>query len=656
VDAAALADELARFRVLDSANLNELLAGFSGSGPAALADYLVGRGALSAFQAERALAGESRILALGPYRLTGTAGRGTFGALYTARHTSKPGTFDVRVLPLRSLWKAKQAKQLARTLSLNLKHSAVVPLVEVDSANGFHYLVWPHAEGARLADHVTAHGPLAAGEAAALLGHLVGAVAACHERGAVHATITPYSVGIDTRGQPLLLELGAGALLAQNVVEDESMFDSMSAAFAAAGVLAFAAPELAEVPQTPAPAADQYALGAVGYFALTGLHPYPHPALADQLRAKRAGPPPSIAIVNPAVPAELAAVIERMMAPNPTDRFATLTEIEEKLATLASAAPPDSDEGEPCAGSPLRPVESLMLSQIQDDGRVSGASSWGLPGPEVIRPAERDDSDASITFDLPDAPEARPDAPQEWPVRAPLDPPETKPSRSEFETPHTVPHANRPEPGAYSPTSPPDSTPDGELEVVRSAPVADPRLTPRTPVQWHTAEMTEEELANARAEDRPPPNSVLWKKVKRNFLFWQATTDVVQVSVFGPSALAPGQSAALAVYLHTPDAGANVRTLARAFQHDAELVGTGYLTREVARTTELAVHVSVANAGLAKTLLACEWRGQPRRLAFELHVPWESPVGASPGLVSVGQQDLRIGKIEFHFNVLPRKA
>src|SRR4051812_25734979 len=158
MDAAALADELARYRVVDSARLTELLAKFGGGGPAALAEHLVHRGALTAFQAERALAGEARLLALGPYRLTGRAGHGTFGPLFAAVHTSKPGTFAIRALPLRSLWKARQAKQLARTLAASATHPAVVPLLEVDSANGYHYLVWEHVEGERLTDRVAASG------------------------------------------------------------------------------------------------------------------------------------------------------------------------------------------------------------------------------------------------------------------------------------------------------------------------------------------------------------------------------------------------------------------------------------------------------------------------------------------------------------------
>jgi hypothetical protein len=148
---------------------------------------------------------------------------------------------------------------------------------------------------------------------------------------------------------------------------------------------------------------------------------------------------------------------------------------------------------------------------------------------------------------------------------------------------------------------------------------------------------------------------VLWKKMKRNLLFWQAATDAVQVSVYGPPAT-PGRAIKLLVFLHTPAATESVRTLSRAFLEGAELIGTGFVAREVARGSELAVHLSVANAGVARALLKCPWRGQPQRLSFDLHVPWESPEGVSPGLVSVGRDNVRIGKVEFGLNVLPRKA
>jgi hypothetical protein len=191
----------------------------------------------------------------------------------------------------------------------------------------------------------------------------------------------------------------------------------------------------------------------------------------------------------------------------------------------------------------------------------------------------------------------------------------------------------------------------------------DPRQGVSTPVHYHTEVADADEEAAplysaglSTADERPAGDSVLWRKVKRNLLFWQPPKDYVQASIFGPASVVPGQPAKLSVYIHTPENSDSVRTLSRAFHHDSELIGSGYVAQEVSRNTELAIHLSVANAGVSKSLLKFTWRGQPHRLVFDLHVPWESPAGAAPGLVSVGRDNIRIGKIEFRLVLLPRKG
>jgi serine/threonine kinase PknH len=154
----------------------------------------------------------------------------------------------------------------------------------------------------------------------------------------------------------------------------------------------------------------------------------------------------------------------------------------------------------------------------------------------------------------------------------------------------------------------------------------------------------------------PKTDSLLLRLLKRTLLFWRAHSDVVQVSVFGPPALTPGQSAKISVYLHTPQTADSVRTLGRAFHPDAELIGVGYVSREVARATTIGVHLSVTNAGISKSLQTFAWHGQPHRLLFDLHIPWESPAGPVPGLVSIGVDNIRIGKIDCYLYLLPRKG
>src|SRR5262245_58333037 len=186
-------------------------------------------------------------------------------------------------------------------------------------------------------------------------------------------------------------------------------------------------------------------------------------------------------------------------------------------------------------------------------------------------------------------------------------------------------------------------------------PAKDARAKVAPPVQYHTDDPDGPLAEEIEPADCPVNGSALWRRLRRTLLFWRAVRDVVQVSVFGPAVVAPGQSARLSVYLHTPDTTESVRTLSRAFHHDSELIGTGYVSREVARETTLAVHIGVVNAGVSKSLLTFVWRGQPHLLVFDLHVPWESPAGPAPGLVSVGRDNVRIGKTAFRLMLLPRK-
>src|SRR4029453_12011294 len=107
-----------------------------------------GRGALTQFQADQVAVGQVRGLALGPYLLTGVHRSGVIGPLFRATDRTRPDSeLALRVFPLRSLWRVRQAKQLVRTLTALPSHPALVPLVAADSVVGFHYLAWPLTAG-----------------------------------------------------------------------------------------------------------------------------------------------------------------------------------------------------------------------------------------------------------------------------------------------------------------------------------------------------------------------------------------------------------------------------------------------------------------------------------------------------------------------------
>jgi serine/threonine protein kinase len=728
VDAAALADELARYRVIDPQRVVDLLSEFSGGGPAALAEYLIGRGVLTAFQADRALAGDARSLALGPYRLTGVAGPGILGTMYAATRRDKPGVFHVRVLPLRSLWKARQAKQFIRSFA-SVRHPFVVPLTDADSANGFHYLVWPRVEGEPLTERVGTGGPLAPNDITVLLARLAEALHACHVRKLVHGALTPRSIALDGNGRPHLVDLGAGALLGANLADDESLLDTLSAATATTEILRFAAPEFVES-LGGTPATDQYALGAIGCYCLTGESPFAAASLTDWFTARFSGPPRELSGATD-LPAELVAVLERMLRPNPEERFSGLDEVQERLEAISgpsNTVPLQDGMTETDEQSPLGSEQS----------RSSSSGAWPLPSASIADFPTRDDSDASITFELPppgadEVPgwvatrtgqaglaaqtKAGSDevngAPPGTPVsfvqnsglitdslvcrdaaslaRA-LETPVSDPPPAVEEPTDEVPEKLADEVDAEEfPSDVPTKPPTGFLAKAYLEP--QPRSAVPPPTARYQAglagasvpaPMTGSALHSALGATPPGPephdppgntdsgsklhpsiggtvpkassDSMLWNKVKRSLLFWQAPQAQLRVSVYGPVSVTPGQSAKISVYVHTADTEDSVKTLSRAFQQDAQLIGSGSVAQEIPKEAELGVHLSVPNMGVAKSLLSIVWRGQPHRLVFEVQVPHDRAIGPAVGVISVGRDNVRIGKIDIRLSVRLRKG
>lgn len=729
VDPATLADHLAQARVIASDQLERFLADFSGSDPASFAEFLVSRGALTPFQAGRALAGEARSLVLGPYRVAGFLRAGAFGPVLWAEKISHRGTEPValRVMPLRSLWQARQARQAVRALAALPAHPTFVPLVDAGSANGYHYLAWPLTRGTPLADRVRDTGPLPPEEATSVLARIAAGLAVCHSRRVVHGLLTPQSIVLpETReGHPQVVDLGAGGLLAANLAVEESLFDTLSSAVAVAEALGFAAPEWVADPTQPTSSADQYSLGAVAYFCLTGQRPVP-----DGSNGCR-----RIAEVAPAIAGGLAAVVDRLLSPERMNRYSGMDEVGEVLAAISGRHEPIHVHGLPFEfNSPSGSRRSGNLSDASKPGATPGTSASGTG-----RPPERDDSEVSVQFDLPIAPaDSRLSHPLKRsssagrkglsasvpsaecgpsPVPDPRDAsvqPVSDRRRTDFtgettgqptstpresggkvDRPPRLPNLLRPSGVEFDPDdrpiltvrlpgpardstvneSPvetdPQSTPapsllsslegahEGGLGIELAPPPvlpAAPLLAARKPSPSKTAapSANQQEGQSTLCPNRGGRSDVesrIWRKIKQTVLFWQASTDAVHVGVFGPASVAHSDAPRLTVFLYPPAAAKSVTTLAGAFQHEAVLLGTGVLAQRIPRGAQLVVHLATAHAVVTTSLEMLVWQGQPHRMTFDLVVPWEAPAGPALGVVSIGQNDVRIGKAEFRLVV-----
>src|SRR6266436_1386308 len=330
--------DLRRSNLIDRGHLDQLINEFLRKQPAAeppaLAQFLVNQGILSQFQAERLLQGKTQGLVLGPYTLIDALGSGSMGTVYKAFSKNDGKWYAVKVLPRRSMWNVRIARRQVRSFD-QCRHPSVVPFVDVGTAGGTHYLAWPLVEGEGLDHLVEREGKLPPGLTA-----LIGVQAAegldiCHKNNLIHGLIKPSNLQVGTDTQVRILDFGIGSLVAES--EGQSLVDTMSTANSLTSGLDCASPESIMDPTQRTPAGDQYSLGCVLYYCLTGQYPFPEGSAVEKMMAHQSKTPPSILESNPEVPGGLVDVVVRLMEKMPEARYATTADVVEALQPFAQA-------------------------------------------------------------------------------------------------------------------------------------------------------------------------------------------------------------------------------------------------------------------------------------------------------------------------------
>lgn len=251
----------------------------------------------------------------GEYSLQRELGRGGMGIVFLARDVQLDRDVAIKVLPgALSDSPALRERFLreARTAA-GLSHPHIVPIHRVGEAGGLVFFVMTYVEGETLGERLRSRGPLPPTEAARVLREVAWALAYAHGRGVVHRDVKPDNI---------LLEAGTGRAL----VTDFGIAHRHDAAPLAnepgriMGTAHFMSPEQAAGESLDG-RSDIYALGVVGYLALSGRLPFEAPSVPALLVRQATEPAPGVTRVAPGVPAALAAAIDRCLARDPEARF-----------------------------------------------------------------------------------------------------------------------------------------------------------------------------------------------------------------------------------------------------------------------------------------------------------------------------------------------
>jgi tRNA A-37 threonylcarbamoyl transferase component Bud32 len=287
------------------------------------------------------------------YRLVRPLGSGGMGSVWLAEHVILRRPVAIKFIRPEFLARPDAADRFRREARAvaRLAHPNIVAAHDAEEAGGTCFLAMEYVPGECLAELVRSSGPLPAVEACRVARDVARALATAHAAGLIHRDIKPHNLIRSPDGPTKVLDFG----LATAVV---GMSDNLTGAHAIVGTPDFIAPEQAEDVRTADARSDLYALGCTLHFLLSGRPPFPEGTLLQKLDAHRGTPAPPIA----GLPSGLSAVLSKLMAKRPGDRFQNATDVVAALQPFcedsAAGSVGDRNTSNECPAPPTRAPSS----------------------------------------------------------------------------------------------------------------------------------------------------------------------------------------------------------------------------------------------------------------------------------------------------------
>jgi tRNA A-37 threonylcarbamoyl transferase component Bud32/streptogramin lyase len=280
---------------------------------------------------------------LAGYRLDALIARGGMGVVYRATHLALDRSVALKVIARQYSDSAAFRRRFIREsqLAAQLDHPNVVPVYDAREEEGELLVAMRLVKGGDLRRRIDRDGPLPSAEAIELLGQVASALDAAHAAGIVHRDVKPHNILLEGE-HAYLSDFGLAKALGES---------GAASSASVVGTAHYMSPEQWRADRV-GPAADVYSLGCVLYEAVTGIAPF----------ARREGD------AEPRMPHGLDAVIERAVAPDPSDRFATAGELIDAARECQDATP--------AATAVLSEGSDLATLQLgaagSDDGELGG--------------------------------------------------------------------------------------------------------------------------------------------------------------------------------------------------------------------------------------------------------------------------------------------
>jgi len=281
--------------------------------------FLVRREYLTNYQAEKLLNGDRDGFFYRDYKVLYLVGAGTFARVFRAVHKDTKDVVALKVLRRRYSDNPNCYQQFVREgrLGMALRHPNIVPVFDVCSYNGTHFLVMEFVEGQNLREFVKVRKKLDPMVATRIMVDVTAGLDYAFRQGLTHRDLKLSNVLISSNGTAKLVDFGLAAV-------DEFLEAALPEIPANARAIDYAALERATGVPRNDPRSDIYFLGCMYYHMLTG----DAPLSETKDRMKRLSRNRFFEIVpihqrEPSVPKIVAGVINKAMSLDPETRYQT---------------------------------------------------------------------------------------------------------------------------------------------------------------------------------------------------------------------------------------------------------------------------------------------------------------------------------------------
>jgi serine/threonine protein kinase len=268
-------------------------------------------------------------------------GRGGMGIVWKARQRDPDRIVALKVIRKERLGSAEMINRFRREAraSARLRHPNVVEVYASDFEGDTQYLAMEYVAGITLQRLVEQTGPLPLVQACDFIRQAALGLEHAAEQRLVHRDIKPANLmvvapsGFPLPLRPVVKILDMGVARLHQLTEQESL-TTLTRDGSVIGTPDYVAPEQLEDPRSVDIRADLYSLGCTFYYLLTGHVPFPGGTLVQKLDRQRWQTAPGVNQLRPEIPPALAAVVRRLMAKHPDDRYQTPGELAGVLDTL----------------------------------------------------------------------------------------------------------------------------------------------------------------------------------------------------------------------------------------------------------------------------------------------------------------------------------